>query len=318
MEEMVQNANPGLARRFPIDSAFVFEDFDDSEMTTIFDSKLKSIGFKVTDRSTIVAREILALARSRPHFGNAGEVDILLNKAKIQMQKRISLQPSLRSAIFEAQDFDPDFERSERATTNVAQLFDGVIGFEKIVSKLQDYQTIAANAKARDMDPRELRGPPSKPQSYAHRSGIKCTYNIDIGAGKTSTARKMGKVYYDMGFLANAQVVECSAKDMVAEYIGQTGPKTQKLIESALGKVLFIDEAYRLAEGHFAKEAVDELVDCVTKPKFYQKVIIILAGYEKDIKRLTSINSGFSSRFPGELLNASETFARPIFATNTD
>lgn len=108
----------------------------------------------------------------------------------------------------------------------------------------------------------------------------------------------MGKVYYDMGFLATAEVVECSATDLVGQYVGQTGPKTQKLLEKALGKVLFIDEAYRLAEGNFAKEAMDEIVDSVTKPMFAQKLMIILAGYDADINRLMSINPGLTSRFP--------------------
>jgi ATPase family associated with various cellular activities (AAA) len=108
----------------------------------------------------------------------------------------------------------------------------------------------------------------------------------------------MGKVYYDMGFLANAEVVECSATDLVGQYVGQTGPKAQKLLEKALGKVLFIDEAYRLAEGAFATEAMDEIVDCLTKPKFAQKLVTILAGYDADINRLMSINPGLTSRFP--------------------
>lgn len=108
----------------------------------------------------------------------------------------------------------------------------------------------------------------------------------------------MGKVYYDMGFLSKAELVECSVTDLVGQYIGQTGPKTQKCMEKALGKVLFIDEAYRLAEGHFAKEAMDEIVDCLTKPQFFQKLIVILAGYDADINRLLSINPGLTSRFP--------------------
>jgi hypothetical protein len=108
----------------------------------------------------------------------------------------------------------------------------------------------------------------------------------------------MGKIYYDMGFLATAEVVESSSTELVGQYVGQTGPKTQKLLEKALGKVLFIDEAYRLAEGNFAKEAIDEIVDSITKPKFAQKLIIILAGYDVDINRLMSINPGLTSRFP--------------------
>jgi len=105
-------------------------------------------------------------------------------------------------------------------------------------------------------------------------------------------------MYYDMGFLETAEVVEVSATDLVGEYVGQTGPKTQRQLEKALGKVLFIDEAYRLADGHFAKEAMDEIVDCLTKPAFAQKLLVILAGYDADVNRLMSINPGLTSRFP--------------------
>lgn len=118
------------------------------------------------------------------------------------------------------------------------------------------------------------------------------------GTGKTTTAQKMGKVYYDMGFLSKAEVVSCSASDLVGEYIGHTGPKTRKLLESALGKVLFIDEAYRLSGGHFAQEAIDELVDSLTNERFFRKQIVILAGYDADINRLMSVNPGLTSRFP--------------------
>jgi hypothetical protein len=111
----------------------------------------------------------------------------------------------------------------------------------------------------------------------------------------------MGKVYYDMNLLSSAEVIKSSATDLIGQYIGHTGPKTQELLEKALGKVLLIDEAYRLAEGHFAKEAMDEIVDCITKPKFFQKLIIILAGYDNDINRLMAINPGLTSRFPESL-----------------
>ena len=108
----------------------------------------------------------------------------------------------------------------------------------------------------------------------------------------------MGQIFYNMGFLATVEVVECSATDLIGQYVGQTGPKTQRLLERALGKVLFIDEAYRLGEGHFATEAINELVDGLTKPKFLNKLVTILAGYDADINRLLSINAGLTSRFP--------------------
>jgi len=86
-----------------------------------------------------------------------------------------------------------------------------VIGSEEIVEKLGQYQHIARVMKTQGMDPRTqipmnfvFKGPP--------------------GTGKTSTARKMGQVYFDMGFLSSPEVVECSASDLVGQYVGQTGP----------------------------------------------------------------------------------------------
>ena len=112
----------------------------------------------------------------------------------------------------------------------------------------------------------------------------------------------MGQVFFDMGFLSAVEVVECSASDLIGSYVGQTGPKTRAQLEKALGKVLFVDEAYRLAEGHFATEAINELVDLLTKPTFMDKIIVILAGYDKDINNLISVNPGLASRFPEQII----------------
>ena len=122
-----------------------------------------------------------------------------------------------------------------------------------------------------------------------------------VGTGKTTTARKVGQIYYDLGFLADVEVIECSASDLIGQYLGQTGPKTRAQLDKALGKVLFIDEAYRLAEGQFAAEALNELVDQLTKPKYMDKLLVILAGYAQEINKLISINPGLSSRFPEEI-----------------
>ena len=122
------------------------------------------------------------------------------------------------------------------------------------------------------------------------------------GTGKTTVARKVGQIYYDMGFLSSTEVVECSASDLVGQYVGQTGPKTRKLFEKALGRVLFIDEAYRLSEGHFAQEAMDEMVGLLTQETFRAKLVVILAGYDKDMNALMQVNSGLSSRFPDEIV----------------
>lgn len=285
MDTMFQNVNPGLSRRFPISSAFEFEDFDDEALRQILDLKLRQQAYNATDQAKRVAMDILSRARNRPNFGNAGEIDIMLDAAKARHQSRFSRKEATAASILEALDFDENFDRAERAETNVSKLFEGTVGQEDVISKLQGYQETVRTMKSLELDPKEnipfnflFRGPP--------------------GTGKTTTAKKMGKVFYDMGFLATAEVEECSATDLIGQYVGQTGPKVQAKLDTALGKVLFIDEAYRLSDGHFAKEAMDELVDATTKDKYAKKLIIILAGYEDDINRLMTTNPGLTSRFP--------------------
>ena len=112
----------------------------------------------------------------------------------------------------------------------------------------------------------------------------------------------MGEVYFDMGLLARATVHECSASDIVGQYVGQTGPLVRKTFEKALGQVLFIDEAYRLKDGPFAKEAIDEIVSLLTDERYKGKIIVILAGYDNDINQLLAVNRGLSSRFTEEVL----------------
>ena len=109
-------------------------------------------------------------------------------------------------------------------------------------------------------------------------------------------------MYYDLGYVSSLEVIECSASDLIGQYIGQTGPKTRAQLDKALGKILFVDEAYRLAEGNFATEAINELVDQLTKPKYMDKMIVVLAGYAEEINKLLSTNPGLSSRFSEEII----------------
>ncbi|KAA8572099.1 hypothetical protein EYC84_002022 [Monilinia fructicola] len=293
MEEMFQNVNPGLTRRFALKDAFRFADFNDKELEEILNLKIKTQGLGATTDAVSVAIDLLGRARNGLNFGNGGEVENLISRAKQNYQSRQSKLPADQRSIdfvFEPQDFDPDFDRAAGAETNLRELFKGVMGCDSIIAKLEGYLRVAKRMKKLGKDPTThipmnfiFKGPP--------------------GTGKTTTtARKIGQVYYDLGLLSEVKVVECSASDLVGQYVGQTGPKTIKQLELGLGKVLFIDEAYRLGQGHFAQEAIDELVDSMTKPKFASKMIIILAGYENDMNRLLSANEGLNSRFADEIV----------------
>ncbi|KAF7890427.1 hypothetical protein EAF00_008742 [Botryotinia globosa] len=295
MLEMLNHSNPGLSRRFPIESAFCFENFSIDELEKILRSKLEFHVLEATEEAIKVAMDVLQKARTRLNFGNGGEVENLIATARTNYQLRMSKIPVEERPgiwIFQPEDFDPEYDRGRSANENLRKLFADVIGCENIVKQLGQYQNVCKAMKARNIDPREyiptnfvFKGPP--------------------GTGKTTTARKFAKVYYDMGFLSDETVIECSASDLTGKYIGHSGPKTAKVLEKALGKVLFIDEAYRLAphtESHsFTSEVVSELVDLLTKPKFHGNLIVILAGYEDEINSLLSANPGLASRFPDEM-----------------
>lgn len=284
MESMFQNANPGLGRRFPLTDAFRFEDFNDEDLRRILRMKLASQDLVATAEGEETAIGLLSRERNLRNFGNAGAVENLISKAKNNRQKRVKAGID-GSFELEPIDFDLDHARAASAGVRLADLFKDTIGLEGLVSQLSEYQTIASNVKAAGLRVQDhipfnfiFKGPP--------------------GTGKTSTARKIGQVFYDMGLLDRAEVVECSVSNLVGEYVGHTGPKVMKLLEKCLGKVLFVDEAYRLRDGHFAAEAVSELVDVLTKPEFKSKLIVILAGYEDEMDSLMSVNPGLASRFP--------------------
>lgn len=107
----------------------------------------------------------------------------------------------------------------------------------------------------------------------------------------------MGQIYYDMGILASTDLLECSVSELVSAV--DTGKKVKELFDRALGKVLFIDEAYRLLQ---AREATDEIVTLLTQERYRGKLIVILAGYDDEMRRTLRSNRGLSSRFPEEIL----------------
>jgi hypothetical protein len=172
MEEMLDNSNPGLARRFPISDAFYFEDFKDEELKEILDLKLNNQCLEATDEAKYVAIQVLSRLRDRPNFGNAGEVENLISRAKESEQKQmLAMDATTRGAevIFLPQDFDKDFDRTMESTARFQDLFGDVVGCKSLIEKLKGYQRIATSTKARGRDPREhipfnfiFKGPPGK------------------------------------------------------------------------------------------------------------------------------------------------------------
>ena len=119
------------------------------------------------------------------------------------------------------------------------------------------------------------------------------------GTGKTTIARLVARYLKAMGVLTGGQLVEVTRADLVGKYVGHTAPLTQQVIRSAIGGVLFIDEAYALYRGQddsFGLEAIDTLVKGMEDNR--QDLIVILAGYSREMEEFLTANSGLRSRFP--------------------
>ena len=122
------------------------------------------------------------------------------------------------------------------------------------------------------------------------------------GTGKTTIARLVAKYLKAIGALKGGQLVEVTRADLVGRYTGHTAPLTNSVIESALGGVLFIDEAYSLYRGEqdsFGLEAIDTLVKGMEDHR--NELVVILAGYTREMETFLTANSGLASRFPNRI-----------------
>jgi SpoVK/Ycf46/Vps4 family AAA+-type ATPase len=193
----------------------------------------------------------------------------------------------------------PKAKIAERTTTksspddpfeSVIKELDDLIGLDSIKKKVKEYTTYLNFIKLRK----------EKGFEDTDKINLHAVFTGNPGTGKTTVAKMLGKIYHELGLLSKGHVIEADRSDLVAEYIGQTAPKTKEIIKKAKGGILFIDEAYALARKNddskdFGKEAIEILLKEMSDGD--GDLAIIVAGYPEEMGNFLESNPGLKSRF---------------------
>lgn len=203
---------------------------------------------------------------------------------------------------------DPAAPVANDSYENVLHDLDAMVGLDSIKSKVKEYTNYLKFIALR------------KEKGLADSEGINlhAVFKGNPGTGKTTVARMLGRIYKELGLLKKGHVIEVDRGDLVAEFIGQTAPKTKEAIKKAKDGILFIDEAYSLARKDedskdFGKEAIEILLKELSDST---DIAIIVAGYPNEMNTFLESNPGLKSRFnmiydfpdyvPQELIKISE------------
>ncbi|MDO5299126.1 MAG: AAA family ATPase [Clostridia bacterium] len=179
-------------------------------------------------------------------------------------------------------------EQQEETLDELMAQLDGLIGLEGVK---REVRTLINLIKVRKM--REAHGLKVMDMSFH------MVFTGNPGTGKTTVARLVAKIYKQLGFLSKGQLIETDRSGLVAGYVGQTAGKVTDVVNSALGGILFIDEAYALArkgmENDFGHEAIDTLVKLMEDHR--DDLVVIVAGYTDEMHDFLTSNPGLISRF---------------------
>lgn len=182
----------------------------------------------------------------------------------------------------------PQSVSKDESLEDVLKELDELIGLENVKKQIHNFVNQAKVFKMR-----EEQGLPNPNMSYH------LVFTGNPGTGKTTVARIVGRIYKALGILSNGNLVETDRSGLVGGYVGQTAIKTQEVISSALGGVLFIDEAYSLTRSESANDFGTEAIDTLLKAMEDKRsdFVVISAGYDNEMDKFIQSNPGLKSRF---------------------
>jgi SpoVK/Ycf46/Vps4 family AAA+-type ATPase len=296
--------NPGLGSRFA--TRIKFPTYAPSELRALANTQLDSRGESLSEQAERVLWERLdevGRRRITDELGNGRFVRSLLEKAGQARDVRVMStghEPSAAELVtVEPADLEHawneltsrlrGYEETPTLESALAEL-DELVGMEPVKRQVHAISAQLGVAKLRDSH-----GLTSAPPTRHF------VFTGPPGTGKTTVARILGRIFAAQGLLVRPEVIEAHRGDLVGEHLGSTAIKTGKVIDSAIGGVLFIDEAYALHnEGYsggdaYGSEAVQTLLKRAEDDR--DRLVIVLAGYPRDMDRFLRSNPGLGSRF---------------------
>ena len=281
------NMNPGLQSR--INLMINFDDYTDEELIHIAKNIAKEEYYKLSEDGEKAFIERIQKEKVDENFANARVVRNLMDEAVREKAFRTGDETVCEEELttLTSEDFGVDLKFTARDSIKEYETqLESLVGLDNVKSLIKDIlNTVELIHRKKEM-------------------GINCEdvslnmiFSGNPGTGKTTVARIVGKILKAMGILKKGHMVEVTRSDLVGQYVGQTGPKTLEKIKEAYGGILFIDEAYTLnsgSENDFGGEAIGTLIKEMEDNR--DKLIVIMAGYTKEMKELLNINPGLESR----------------------